>query len=112
LAPQRAVNAAVILPEVNEFDAAFDLHARRGEVFVKDGFGLGLRDEKDEREARVHRADIAQSDYDRSAATEMDHEPRARTPPRDERFAQAEALQHLQAARLDRQRARFVCAIQ
>src|SRR5262245_17441956 len=42
----------------------------------------------------------------------MEHEPAGSTSSCNQRLTKTEALQHFQAARVDRQRARFMCAIQ
>ena len=65
--------------------------------------GLRLRDEKDERIARIGRREAPEPHLCDAPSLEMEHEACARIAERDERIGYADRLKELQGPRLDGQ---------
>ena len=95
----------------DELDAALDDASARRQMLGEYRLGFGLRDEQDERKARVGRSDVAQAADDHGSTFHVQFETSVRIAASDRRVAQPEQLQQLEAARLDAERARFATAI-
>jgi hypothetical protein len=81
-------------------------------VIAKHGFGLGLRDEQNKREASIGLAEVAQACLGGPTKVEMDEETSAGIAAAHQRLSESEALEDFQAASLYPERARFVGAVQ
>src|SRR5262249_18874533 len=77
-ASEHSVDAVVIDAHVRELDAMLDRDTTRCEVRRENRFGLGLRDEQDEREARVGGREATKIYLLAALAGKMQYQTRAR----------------------------------
>jgi hypothetical protein len=97
---------------VRKFDSSLNGNAARREIVGQDGFCLRLRNEKDEREARIGPTDVAEIDDRRLTAVDVQHQACGAAAAAGQLFPQSEGLKNLQSSCLYAQRARLVCAIE
>ena len=102
-----ARDPVAVLPQSHELDETLDRQTVRGEVGTEDLLGDGLREEQQVGIGGVLEPELEQVHLDR-ASREVHHQVSTAVTSRDELGAHAEAGEHLQGPRLDRQRARLV----
>jgi hypothetical protein len=101
---ENTMHNAVFHGKAGELDLALDHDRQRCEILAEERFGLRLRDEEDERKAGVGGSESAELDL-RDAVLRVDRETRTRPSAPDQPLADPEALEHLEASRLHRERA-------
>jgi hypothetical protein len=111
VAAEHTLKPAVFPFERHQLGAAFNHDAGFTQPFVQNVLGLCLRDDEDERKARVHCANVTEHRCRNRPALEVQLETCACLASGHELFAEAERLEQLQRARLDGERPGFTCAI-
>jgi hypothetical protein len=109
---KRATHGVRLRHRVEEFNATLDRHPVGLKVIAKDGFGLGLRDEEDEREASIGYAEVAKTYLGGAAVVEMNEKASAGVAAADQHLPQSQTLEDFQAAGLYTKRPRFMDAVQ
>jgi hypothetical protein len=110
-AAQRARDFLAARRKADELDAALDRPASRREMLVQDRLRLGLRDEEQERECGVLEPDVEEP-YADDPFAEVDAQLDGVVASLDQRLCDPESPQHLERARLHRERARLVHAVE
>ncbi len=103
----QAERAEDLLPasrEGEQLDAPLHRDSVREQVLVHDRLRLGLRDEEQKRVGRVLETDVEQR-HSHDACAEMHLEPESVVATLNERLGEPEPAQHLERARLHRERA-------
>jgi len=100
-APERAGNTVRVRCQRGGFDASLDALSYRNQVVIEDRFRFCLRDEEDEREFRVDRANIVEGNHELFLRAQMDRDARGRISALAKSVPNAQILQNLEAPRMD-----------